>query len=193
MSRPRFLADNDLTDQIVLGVQRREPSVEFTRIRDVGLAKAADSDVLEYAAREEFLVVSHDVNTMRAAAVARIEAGQDMSGLLLVHQRSPIAETIEELIVIWIASDAEEWNGEIRFLPYLRFRPRRLVFSFGGRSHSEESFRKRPTSVAPTSSAGRTNGFLAYAPSVTIHSSFPSESSVSAVINTRSKACSSLV
>ena len=117
MSRPRFLADNDLTDQIVLGVQRREPSVEFTRIRDVGLAKAADSDVLEYAAREGFLVVSHDVNTMRAAAVARIEAGQDMSGLLLVHQRSPIAETIEELIVIWIASDAEEWNGEIRFLP----------------------------------------------------------------------------
>lgn len=44
MSRPRFLADNDLMDQIVLGVQRREPSVEFTRLRDAGLAKAADSD-----------------------------------------------------------------------------------------------------------------------------------------------------
>ena len=117
MSRPRFLADNDLMDQIVLGVLRREPTVEMTRLREVGLAKAADSAVLDYAAREEFIVVSHDVNTMRAAAVERIESGRDMTGLLLVHQRSPVAETIEELILIWIASDDTEWFDEIQFLP----------------------------------------------------------------------------
>lgn len=117
MSRPRFLADNDLTDQIVPGLLRREPSVEMTRLREVGLATVADSAVLDYAAREGFIVVSHDVNTMRAAAVARIDTGRDMTGLLLVHQRSPTAETIEDLILIWIASDAAEWSGEIRFLP----------------------------------------------------------------------------
>mgnify|MGYP003394733266 CR=1 FL=1 len=89
----------------------------MTRLREVGLAKAADSAVLDYAARGGFIVVSHDVNTMRAAAVERIESGQDMTGLLLVHQRSPVAETIEELILIWIASDDTEWLGEIQFLP----------------------------------------------------------------------------
>ncbi len=30
MTRPRFLADNDLMDQIVLGVLRREPTLEIT-------------------------------------------------------------------------------------------------------------------------------------------------------------------
>ena len=37
MSRPRFLADNDLNDAIVLGVLRREPAIEFKRLRDLGL------------------------------------------------------------------------------------------------------------------------------------------------------------
>jgi hypothetical protein len=40
MSRPRFLADNDLMDQIVLGVLRREPTLVMTRLREVELAKA---------------------------------------------------------------------------------------------------------------------------------------------------------
>lgn len=117
MSRPRFLADNDLMDQIVLGVLRREPSVVITRLREVGLAKAPDTSVLEFAAREGFIVVSHDVNTMRSAAVTRLNDGQEMAGLLLVHQRSPQAQTIDDLILIGIASDAAEWVGEIRFLP----------------------------------------------------------------------------
>ncbi len=58
MSRQRFLADNDLMDQIVLGVLRREPSIVITRLREVGLAKAPDTSVLEFAARERFIVVS---------------------------------------------------------------------------------------------------------------------------------------
>ena len=117
MSRPRFLADNDLMDQIVLGVQRREPALQIIRLRDVGLEKAADAEVLEYAAQTGAIVVSHDVNPMTAAAVDRIEAGREMAGLLLVHQQSPVAATIDDLIVIWIASDAAEWNNDIRFLP----------------------------------------------------------------------------
>ena len=42
MSRPHFLADNDLNDAIVMGVLRREPTIEFARLRDLGLATRAD-------------------------------------------------------------------------------------------------------------------------------------------------------
>ena len=104
-------------DQIVTGVLRREPTIEFTRLREVGLAKTPDADVLSYAAREGFVVVSHDVNTMRAAAADRINHGQGMSGLLLVHHRSPVSQTIDDLILIGIASDAAEWTGRIEYLP----------------------------------------------------------------------------
>ena len=67
MSRPRFLADNDLNDVIVLGVLA-EPAAEFARLRDFGLELRGDPAVLNHAAQERWIVVSHDVNTMREAA-----------------------------------------------------------------------------------------------------------------------------
>src|SRR5882724_6272414 len=104
MSRPRFLADQDFNEHIVRGVQREEPAVEFVLARDVGAGEQPDADVLAYAAVEGLIVVSHDVNTMTAAAFARLAAGEPMDGLFLVHQRSPLAPIIESLILIWASS-----------------------------------------------------------------------------------------
>jgi hypothetical protein len=117
MSRPRFLADNDFNERIVRGVQRREPTIEWLRLREIGLADAPDPEVLAYAAAEGWLVVSHDVNTMPAAAAERLAAGERLSGLFLARQRAPLAPIIESLVVIWSVSEAEEWAGQVRFLP----------------------------------------------------------------------------
>lgn len=117
MSRPHFLANHDLTEAIVLGVMRREPSLEFRRLREAGMADRPDAEVLEYAARENLLLVSHDVNTMTAHAARRLAAGLPMPGVLLAHQGDPIAPIIDDLILIWAASEAEEWASTIVFLP----------------------------------------------------------------------------
>jgi hypothetical protein len=117
MSRPRFLADNDLKDAIVLGVLRAEPTVEFVRLRELGLATLSDPDVLDFAARENWLVVSHDVNSITAAAYDRLAAGQPMTGLILAHQEAPVSLAIDNLVLIWSASEAEEWIGQLLFLP----------------------------------------------------------------------------
>jgi hypothetical protein len=75
--------------------------------------------VLEWAAHRKLIILSHDVNTMSANAYARIARGEFMAGLLLVRQQ-PIAmrAIIENLVLIWSASDAEEWYGKVRFLPF---------------------------------------------------------------------------
>ncbi len=117
MSRPRFLADHDLNDFIIRGVERREPGIEFFRARELRLEEADDNVVLEQAAARGLIVVSHDVRTMSAAAIARLRAGSPLAGLLLVHQFYPIAPIIESLIVIWAASEAEEYLQQIDFLP----------------------------------------------------------------------------
>jgi hypothetical protein len=117
MSRPRFLADHDLTEAIVLGVLRREPAIEFRRLREVGFADRSDSQVLEYAASAGFLLVSHDVNTMTAHASERLKSGLSTPGIFLVHQADPARGTIDDLILIWAASEAEEWTDQVVFLP----------------------------------------------------------------------------
>jgi Domain of unknown function (DUF5615) len=75
MSRPRFLPDNDLNDAIVVGVRRREPAIEFARLRELDLTKQSDPEVLEFASHENWTVVSQDVNTMTEAAGTRLRAG----------------------------------------------------------------------------------------------------------------------
>jgi predicted nuclease of predicted toxin-antitoxin system len=111
MSRPRFLADNDLNDHIVTGLLRREPAIEFKRAREVGLQNRPDPEVLEYAAAHGLIVVSHDVNTMPSHAYRRLTQGAPMSGLLMAKQTDPVGPVIEDLLLVWSSSEAEEWNG----------------------------------------------------------------------------------
>ncbi|MBM3834136.1 MAG: hypothetical protein FJ403_12880 [Verrucomicrobia bacterium] len=117
MRRVRFLADHDLNEHLVLGAIRCEPSIEFLRVREVGLGSADDCDVLDYAANEGLIVVSHDVNTMPAAAFRRLENGKPMGGLFMVKQSDPIAPIIESLILTWSARTLQEWTNRVIFLP----------------------------------------------------------------------------
>ena len=117
MSRPRFLADHDLNEPIIDGVQRREPALEFVRARDVEMSACEDAEVLAFAAQQGFIVVSHDVNTMTKAADDILDAGGTMAGLLMVQQTKPIGPVIDSMVLIWSASEAEEWIGQVRFLP----------------------------------------------------------------------------
>lgn len=117
MSRVRFLADHDLNEHIVSGVRRSEPLIEFRRVRDEGLRVASDAEVLAFANEQGLLVVSHDVNTMPATAYQQIEHGQSVSGVFMVPQFAPIASVIESLVLIWHASEAEEWRDRVVFLP----------------------------------------------------------------------------
>jgi hypothetical protein len=117
MSRPRFLADHDLNEHIVIGVLRREPAIEFPRVREFGLSEALDAAVLDFAQRHGFLVVSHDVNTMPAAAYARLSSGGSVHGVFMVQQALPIAAAIDNLVLIWAATNFEDWTNQVVFLP----------------------------------------------------------------------------
>lgn len=119
MSRARFLADHDLNEHIVDGALRRGPTIGFVRARDVGPADRPDAEFLDYAAGQGLLVESRDVNTMpaQAQAQARTAAGRPMPGLLMVHQGQPIGAVSDSLLLIWSASEAEEWLGLVTFSP----------------------------------------------------------------------------
>lgn len=118
MSRPRFLADHDLNEHLVQGVLRQEPSVEFLRVREVGMSAQSDEEILEYASREALLVVSHDVNTMPAAASTRLTSSGTFPGLFMVQQTLPMKSVIESIVLIWSASELEEWKDQIVYLPF---------------------------------------------------------------------------
>lgn len=118
MSRPRFLADEDLRLEIVLAVRRLEPALEFVTIGDLGRKGIDDSQILEFARRDGLIAVSHDVNTLRPEAESRIHDGRGIAGVLLTSQSSKSRDVAESIVLIWAASEAEEWIDRIEFIPF---------------------------------------------------------------------------
>jgi len=112
----RFLADNDLKRAIVTGVRRRQPEVDFLNATEAQLSGLPDEDVLALAAREGRLLVSHDRRTL-PIYFADFITRQNSPGLILIEQNLPVKEAIEDILLIWEASEAEEWINCLDFIP----------------------------------------------------------------------------
>lgn len=117
MSVCRFLADEDLRFEIVSATRRLEPALWFKTVLETGLSGASDRDVLAHADGRGLAVVSHDVNTMKAAAEKRIRDGIGIGGLFLAPQSRRTRPVADSLVLIWSASQAEEWRDRIVYLP----------------------------------------------------------------------------
>ena len=112
----KFQADADLNEDIVTGVLRRIPEIDFQTAAEAGLEGVPDENVLEIAARQSRILITHDRKTMPKHFAAFIES-QTSAGVLIVSQRLEVGQVIDEIILIWLASEAEEYVDSIRQLP----------------------------------------------------------------------------
>lgn len=112
----RFQADQDLNQDLVKGVQRKDLTLDFRTAVDAKLRGLPDADVLETAAKDNRILVTHDFQTM-PAAFARFVERKPSPGVLIVPQAMPIGVAVEALFMIWAASEAEEWSNRICRLP----------------------------------------------------------------------------
>ncbi len=113
---PRFQADADLNHKIVVGLRRREPAVDFRDARAGGLTGVADSTVLRIAADSGRILISHDRKTI-PGHLARFLENYSSPGVIIVSQDLDIGAAIEDLLIIWAASDADEWRNQLGFVP----------------------------------------------------------------------------
>jgi hypothetical protein len=114
--RVRFQADADFNQDIVRAVHRRAPAVDFQTAHEAGLVGLDDDVVLEKAAQEGRVLVSHDRRTMPHHFAAFITT-RTSAGVILVPQNLPIHQVVEDLMLIWEASEAEEWVNQIDSIP----------------------------------------------------------------------------
>jgi hypothetical protein len=112
----RYQADADLNQAIVTGGLRREPTIDFQTAFAAGLEGVKDPEVLAIAAQQERILVSHDRKTMPSEFASFIVSNQS-SGVIIVSRKLPTEVIIEELLLIWAASSAEEWINRIAKLP----------------------------------------------------------------------------
>jgi len=112
----RFQADADLKHAIVRATLRREPTIDFQSAKSADLVGLDDMAVLALAARDGRVLVSHDSRTM-PSDFAEFISKNTSPGVVIASQRLSVAVVVEELLLIWSASDADDWVNRIAHLP----------------------------------------------------------------------------
>src|SRR5215207_6897130 len=110
-------ADENFNNDIVRGILRRDPTIDIVRVQDAGLTTADDPTVLAWTAQTGRVLLTHDVATITHYAYERVRAGQAMPGVFEVSRTIPLAQAIDDIILIAECSLEGEWEGQVRYLP----------------------------------------------------------------------------
>ncbi len=113
----RLVSDENFNGAIVRGLLRQQPDLDLVRVQDVGLMQTPDPDILEWAAGEGRVLLSHDLATVPPAAYQRIADGKPMPGVFAVPLRMPIGQAIDELLFLSVDAEHDEWQDQVLFLP----------------------------------------------------------------------------
>ncbi|HEX6769942.1 MAG TPA: DUF5615 family PIN-like protein, partial [Candidatus Binatia bacterium] len=72
----KFAADENLNNNLIRGMLRRNPEIDMVRVQDAGLSGADDPTILEWCAEQERILLTNDVSTITKFAYQRIAVGQ---------------------------------------------------------------------------------------------------------------------
>jgi len=114
----KLISDQNFSGRILRGVSRRVAHLDLVRALDVRLDRVDDPVLLEWAAEEGRIVLTHDVNTMPGFAYDRVRAGLIMPGVFLVRRSMGIGRAIDELILVIEGSSQEDWKDVVTFFPF---------------------------------------------------------------------------
>lgn len=112
----RFQADADLNHIIVSAVLRRVPAIDSELLRQRGWPASPDPEVLARAGGEGRILVTHNQTTMPRHFGEFVRA-QRSPGLVVVPQHLALRQAVDDLILIWTATDENEWIDRLAFLP----------------------------------------------------------------------------
>ena len=113
----RLLSDENFDNHIVRGLVRRLPAIDLIRVQDVGLLQTDDRTILQWAADQGRILLTHDRRTVPGFALDRVEEGMPMPGVFVVDTRMAVAQAIDETLLIVQCSSEKDWVGLVTYFP----------------------------------------------------------------------------
>ena len=113
----RLLTDEDFDHNILRGLIRRVPHLDYVLVHDVGLTSQPDPVLLNWAASKHRVIMTHDERTMVPYARQLVRQGQPMAGLILVPQSLGIGRAIEDLELVVECYSGLDMRDRVERLP----------------------------------------------------------------------------
>ena len=119
MKRFRFLIDKNTSRTLADQLRRLAPDIDVLLVGDEGAPPRGtlDPEILRWCEEQDFLLVTNNRKSMPEHLAAHLEAGKHVPGILELNPKMNVGETIEELLLIWGASDSSEYQDVIVYLP----------------------------------------------------------------------------
>ncbi|MBX7255699.1 MAG: DUF5615 family PIN-like protein [Candidatus Hydrogenedentes bacterium] len=113
----RFAADENFNNNIIRALVRRRPVLDIVRAQDAGLSGADDPTILEWAARESRILLTHDASTITRYAYERVVGKRSMPGVFEVGANALFGAVVEDILLMDECAEPGEWEGQILYLP----------------------------------------------------------------------------
>ena len=113
----RFLTDENFNGDILRGLVRRLPKLDIVRVQDVGLRNTDDPEILEWAAREKRILLTHDVATITMYAYERVDRELPMTGVIEVIATDSIGKILNDLEILILCANPEDYENQVLFVP----------------------------------------------------------------------------
>ncbi|HYK19172.1 MAG TPA: DUF5615 family PIN-like protein [Pyrinomonadaceae bacterium] len=113
----RLLIDENISHRILRGLKLRLPQLDYVLVKQIGMSGLPDLDLLRWAAQENRIIVTHDIQTMIPDAEYCLRMGEPMAGVIFVPQQMPIGRAISDLELMVECQSPTELMNRIEYLP----------------------------------------------------------------------------
>ena len=119
MSKLRFLLDEHLPHSIQSQLLRLDPNIAVLVVGQAGApAKStADQDLLRWIEQTGMILVTGNRRTIPEHLRIHYRADRSIPGIIFLRRWVHIGQIVEQLYLLWAASEAEEYTNRILYLP----------------------------------------------------------------------------
>jgi hypothetical protein len=114
----RLVSDEDVHDDIIRGLRRREPTLDIVRALDVGLDHTPDPIILAWAATHGRVLITGDLNTMVGFAWGRVQSAQPMPGVLALLENKAIGRVIDDILLVATCAAPDDVKDQVLYIPF---------------------------------------------------------------------------
>jgi hypothetical protein len=119
MSDIRYLLDENVTPVFRTQLLKLDPRIMVWKMGDPGAPPLGTDDqtILRWCEENSFILVTNNRKTIPQHLSTHLDEGRHVPGIFELNPNMSIGETIDELLLIWVASEPEEYQDLIIYLP----------------------------------------------------------------------------
>ena len=119
MRARQYVLDENVDHAVRAGLHQQWPEIVVWVVGDPGAPQLGtpDPDILVWCEERGFSLVTYNRASMPRHLQAHLAVGRHVSGVFILNRTMTIGAIVEELALIWGASEPDEYSDQVRYVP----------------------------------------------------------------------------